>query len=89
MQKYITRTVDYTKIRGYLVKFRSGGDNEKIELPPIDVVGKLNEDKAVKLFQKKYGYNIIVTGIEYSSELRRMTIEDFIVNSEKVNEEEN
>lgn len=60
-----------------------------IELPPIDVAGKLNEDKAVKLFQKKYGYNTIVTGIEYSSELRRMTIEDFIVNSEKVNEEEN
>lgn len=85
MQKYITRTVNYTKIRGFLVK--SGGN--KIELTPIDVAGKLNEDKAVKLFQKEYGYNIIVTGIEYSSELRRMPIEDFIVNSEKVNEEEN
>lgn len=83
MQKYITRTVDYTKIRGFLV--RIGGDNEKNELPPIDVAGKLNEDKAITLFRKKYGYNTIVTGIEYSSELRRMTIEDFIVNSEKVN----
>lgn len=83
MQKYITRTVDYTKIRGFLAQI--GGDNEKNELPPIDVAGKLNEDKAIKLFRKKYGYNTIVTGIEYSSELRRMTIEDFIVNSEKVN----
>ena len=87
MQKYITRTVDYTKIRGFLVQI--GGDNEKIELPPIEVAGKLNEDKAIKLFKKEYGYNTIVTGIERSSELRRMTIEDFIVNSEKVNEEEN
>ena len=85
MQKYITRTLNYTKIRGLLVQL--GGD--KIKLPPIDVAGKLNEVKAIKLFKKKYGYNTIVTGIEYSSELRRMTIEDFIVNSEKVNEEEN
>lgn len=66
-----------------------GGDNKKIDLPPIDVAGKLNEDKAIKLFRKEYGYDTIVTGIEYSSELRRMPIEDFIVNSEKVNEEEN
>lgn len=87
MQKYITRRIEFTKISGFVMQI--GGDNEKIELPPIDVAGNLNEDKAIKLFRKKYGYNTIVTGIEYSSELRRMTIEDFIVNSEKVNEEEN
>lgn len=84
MQKFITRTVEYTTIKGFIVQI--GGDN--VNASPIVKLGRLDEEKAMKEFRKEYGYNTIVTDIEYSSEFRRMPVEMFIENSEKVVKEE-
>ena len=86
MQKYITRTIDFTKISGFVMQI--GGDNEKIFVEPILEVGKIDEKRATKIFRKKYGINASVSGIEHISEVHRMTVEKFMEASDKVNEEE-
>lgn len=48
MQKYITRTIDFTKISGFVMQI--GGDNEKISVDPILEVGKIDEKRATKIF---------------------------------------
>lgn len=82
MQKFITRTVNYTKISGVVMQV--GGDNERIEVDPILEFGILDNEKATKVLRKKYGYNAVVTDCEYLSELRKMTMEKFMEASEKV-----
>ena len=86
MQKYITRTIDFTKISGFVMQI--GGDNEKISVEPILEVGKIDEKRATKIFRKKYGYNALITQIEHISEVYRMSVEKFMEASDKVNEEE-
>ena len=86
MQKYIQRTMVYTKVSGFLIQL--GGDYEKIELEPMTFFGKLDEVKARKCFRKVYGQDAIVTRIDHISELRRMSIERFLGESEKVEIEE-
>ena len=71
MQKYITRTIEFTKISGFVMQI--GGDKEKIFVDPILEDGKIDEKRATKVFRKKYGYNAFVSEIEHISEVYRMT----------------
>lgn len=93
MAKYVTRTFVTTVIHG--VSVRMDGDN-CVTSPLADVIvdGKLDDDKATKALKKAYPNesNVLVKGVEYKTELRGMTVEDFkhysIVMSEKVSAEE-
>ena len=82
MTKYVTRTFVTTVIHG--VSVYMDGDN-CVTSPLADVIvdGKLDDDKATKALKKAYPNesNVLVKGVEYKTELRGMTVEDFKVNS--------
>ena len=82
MVKYVTRTFVTTVIHG--VSVYMGGDN-CVTSPLADVIvdGKLDNDKATKALKKVYPNesNVLVKGVEYKTELRGMTVEDFKANS--------
>lgn len=82
MAKYVTRTFITTVIHG--VSVYMDGDN-CVTSPLADVIvdGKLDDDKATKALKKAYPdeSNVLVKGVEYKTELRGMTVEDFKVNS--------
>lgn len=82
MAKYVTRTFVTTVIHG--VSVRMDGDN-CVTNPLADVIvdGKLDDDKATKALKKAYPNesNVLVKGVEYKTELRGMTVEDFKTNS--------
>ena len=78
MAKYVTRTFVTTVIHG--VSVYMDGDN-CVTSPLADVIvdGKLDDDKATKALKKAYPNesNVLVKGVEYKTELRGMTVEDF------------
>lgn len=78
MAKYVTRTFVTTVIHG--VSVYMDGDN-CVTSPLADVIvdGKLDDDKATKALKKAYPdeSNVLVKGVEYKTELRGMTVEDF------------
>ena len=80
MAKYVTRTFVTTVIHG--VSVYMDGDN-CVTSPLADVIvdGKLDDDKATKALKKAYPNesNVLVKGVEYKTELRGMTVEDFKV----------
>ena len=82
MAKYVTRTFVTTVIHG--VSVYMDGDN-CVTSPLADVIvdGKLDDDKATKALKKAYPNesNVLVKGVEYKTELRGMTVEDFKANS--------
>lgn len=82
MTKYVTRTFVTTVIHG--VSVYMDGDN-CVTSPLADVIvdGKLDDDKATKALKKAYPNesNVLVKGVEYKTELRGMTVEDFKANS--------
>ena len=82
MAKYVTRTFVTTVIHG--VSVYMDGDN-CVTSPLADVIvdGKLDDDKATKALKKAYPdeSNVLVKGVEYKTELRGMTVEDFKANS--------
>lgn len=82
MSKYVTRTFITTVIHG--VSVYMDGDN-CVTSPIADVIVdvKLDDDKATKALKKVYPdeSNGLVKGVEYKTELRGMTVEDFKVNS--------
>lgn len=82
MAKYVTRTFVTTVIHG--VSVYMDGDN-CVTSPLADVIvdGKLDDDKATKDLKKAYPNesNVLVKGVEYKTERRGMTVEDFKANS--------
>lgn len=82
MAKYVTRTFVTTVI--HCVSVYMDGDN-CVTSPRADVIvdGKLDDDKATKALKKAYPNesNVLVKGVEYKTELRGMTVEDFKANS--------
>ena len=82
MAKYVTRTFITSVIHG--VSVYMDGDN-CVTSPLADVIvdGKLDDDKATKALKKAHPdeSNVLVKGVEYKTELRGMTVEDFKANS--------
>lgn len=78
MAKYITRTFITSIVHAVAVTM---ADNQPIteELPDIVISGKVNDEKATKAAKKAYpDKNVLLNGIDYQSELRGMTVEDFL-----------
>lgn len=78
MAKYITRTFITSIVHPVAVTMV---DNQPIteELPDIVIPGKMNDEKAAKAAKKAYpDKNVLLNGIDYKSELRGMTVEDFL-----------
>ena len=82
MPKYVSRTFVTTVIHGVSV-YMDGDDCVINPLAAIVVDGKLDDDKAAKALKKAYPNesNVLVKGVEYKTELRGMTVEDFKANS--------
>ena len=82
MAKYVTRTFVTTVIHGVSV-YMDGGNCVTSPLADVIVDGKLDDDKATKALKKAYPdeSNVLVKGVEYKTELRGMTVEDFKDNS--------
>lgn len=82
MAKYVTRTFVTTVIHGVSV-YMDGDNCVTNPLVAIVVDGKLDDDKAAKALKKAYPDegNVLVKGVEYKTELRGMTVEDFKANS--------
>ena len=78
MAKYVTRTFVTTVIHGVSV-YMDGGNCVTSPLADVIVDGKLDDDKATKALKKAYPNesNVLVKGVEYKTELRGMTVEDF------------
>lgn len=78
MAKYITRTFITSIVHPVAVTMV---DNQPIteELADIVIPGKVNDEKAAKAAKKAYpDKNVLLNGIDYQSELRGMTVEDFM-----------
>lgn len=78
MAKYITRTFITTIVHSVAVTMV---DNQPVteELADIVIHGKVNDEKALKAAKKAYpDKNVLLKGIDYQSELRSMTVEDFM-----------
>ena len=82
MTKYVTRTFVTTVIHGGSV-YMDGDNCVTRPLADVIVVGKLDDDKTTKALKKAYPNesNVLVKGVEYKTELRGMTVEDFKDNS--------
>lgn len=78
MAKYVTRTFITTVIHGVSV-YMDGDNCVTSPLADIIVYGKLDDNKAAKALKKAYPdeSNVLVKGVEYKTELRGMTVEDF------------
>ena len=78
MAKYITRTFITTIVHSVAVTMV---DNQPIteKLPDFVIPGKVNDEKTAKAVKKAYpDKNVLLNGIDYQSELRGMTVEDFM-----------
>lgn len=82
MAKYVTRTFVTTVIHGVCV-YMDGDNCMTSPLADVIVDGKLDDDKATKALKKAYPdeSNVLVKGVDYKTELRGMTVEDFKANS--------
>ena len=82
MSKYVTRTFVTTVIHGVSV-YMDCDNCVTSHLADVIVDGKLDDDKAAKALKKAYPDegNVLVKGVEYKTELRGMTVEDFKANS--------
>lgn len=78
MAKYITRTFITSIVHPVAVTMVN---NQPIteELATLVIPGKVNDEKALKAAKKAYpDKNVLLNGIDYQSELRGMTVEDFL-----------
>ena len=78
MAKYITRTFIKSIVHPLAVTMVN---NQPVteELECIVITGKVSDDKALKAAKKAYpDKNVLLNGIDYQSELRGMTVEDFM-----------
>ena len=78
MAKYITRTFITSIVHPVAVTMVN---NQPVteELEAIVITGKVSDEKALKAAKKCYpDKNVLLNGIEYQSELRGMTVEDFM-----------
>ena len=82
MAKYVTRTFITSVIHGVSV-YMDGDNCVTGHIFEVMVDGKLDDDKATKALKKAYPNesNVLVKGVEYKTELRGMTVEDFKANS--------
>ena len=78
MAKYITRTFITSIVHPVAVTMVN---NQPVteELEAIVIPGKVSDEKALKVAKKAYtDKNVLLNGIDYQSELRGMTVEDFM-----------
>ena len=78
MAKYITRTFIKSIVHPVAVTMVN---NQPVteELEAIVITGKVSDEKALKVAKKDYpDKNVLLNGIDYQSELRGMTVEDFM-----------
>ena len=78
MAKYITRTFITSIVHPVAVTMVN---NQPVteELEAIVITGKVSDEKALKAVKKVYpGKSVLLNGIDYQSELRGMTVEDFM-----------
>lgn len=78
MAKYITRTFITSIVHPVAVTMVN---NQTVteELEAIVIPGKVSDEKALKVAKKAYpDKNVLLNGIDYQSELRGMTVEDFM-----------
>lgn len=78
MAKYITRTFIKSIVHPVAVTMVN---NQPLiqELEAIVITGKVSDEKALKAAKKAYpDNNVVLNGIDYRSELRGMTVEDFM-----------
>lgn len=78
MAKYITRTFIKSIVHPVAVTMVN---NQPLiqELEAIVITGKVSDEKALKAAKKAYpDNNVVLNGIDYQSELRGMTVEDFM-----------
>lgn len=78
MAKYITRTFITTIVHSVAVTMEN---NQPVteELADIVIHGKVNDEKALKAAKKANpDKNVLLKGLDYQSELRGMTVEDFM-----------
>ena len=78
MAKYITRTFITSIVHPVAVTMVN---NQPVteELEAIVITGKVSDEKALKVAKKAYpDKNVLLNGIDYQSELRGMTVEDFM-----------
>ena len=78
MAKYITRTFITSIVHPVAVTMVN---NQPVteELEAIVIPGKVSDEKALKVVKKAYtDKNVLLNGIDYQSELRGMTVEDFM-----------
>lgn len=78
MAKYIIRTFITSIVHPVAVTMVN---NQPVteELEAIVITGKVSDEKALKVTKKAYpDKNVLLNGIDYQSELRGMTVEDFM-----------
>lgn len=78
MAKYITRTFITSIVHPVAVTMVN---NQPVteELEAIVITGKVSDEKALKAAKKAYpDKSVLLNGIDYQSELRGMTVEDFM-----------
>lgn len=78
MAKYITRTFITSIVHPVAVTM---ANNQPVteELEAIVITGKVSDEKALKVAKKAYpDKSVLLNGIDYQSELRGMTVENFM-----------
>ena len=78
MAKYITRTFITSIVHPVAVTMVN---NQPVteELEAIVIPGKVSDEKALKAAKKAYpDKSVLLNGIDYQSELRGMTVEDYM-----------
>lgn len=81
----ITRTITSTTIRSAVVVVENGKVVTK-ENPSVTVNGTVENDKALKVVQSKYGKDnqYVILGVEPQEATYEISVEDFIAHATKV-----
>ncbi len=89
MDKMITRTITTSKIYASTVSYENG-EIKLEDMPYIVEEGKISNEKALKIVQKKYGKGnqYVIRAVEEVNELYGMSIKDFMRGATKFDVEE-
>lgn len=84
MRKFMTKEVQFTLVKSAKMELVAGMP-KAIPLNDLTVMGKINQDKALKEVQELHGSMAMVYKVEHFTKTYKMSVEEFVQLAEEVN----
>ena len=84
MRKFMTKEVQFTLVKSAKMELVAGMP-KAMPLPDLTLMGKVNQEKALKEIQEKHGNMAMVYKVEHFTKVYKMSVEEFVQLAEEVN----